>query len=659
MTTLLPSPPHQSASPPLHAGETGATAPSAAATVLCLMLFSALVSLWGLSSGPPLSDHEAIIAQGARQMREGGDWLIPRVGHEEFVRKPPLAFWLAAVASLVTEPPAAEPPVSPASARLPAALAAIVTTALVYVAGRCMFGHRSGAVGGAVWASCVGALFFSHNAQVEMVLTCLMTAAVVSFWMATQRGGISTGWLLLSYAAFALAMLAKAPLPLALVGLPLAVWWLGVEPLLDFLAGRAGLAELRAPSPGAPDQSPTAAAGGQGTVLTEFPPATLRSAVLERFRGLRRLRPLLGVGIVLLIFLPWPVYVYLKVHNVVDLWEIEFLDRYTGDLSGKDRPFWYYVPLAFGMVFPFTLSLPEALASGFLSGYRAQRRALLFVLTVVVVQTGFLSTSAFKRPHYLIGTVPMLALLLGPTLERLFFAARLPSRRRRGAAMAAIVAVVLTGLYFGHRHVVREYPTAVWSFDVGAGILLAGVLVAGAAFFRGARDASFVGVVAMSALCFAWTWDTVGLGGAMDSRAFEMMKEVKHRALGPEDRFTWVIGRPDSRLMYYMGLNIDQLFSALELADRREGRQSVPPELEAEAMARLRTRLQSDRKEYFIIKGRYWDRLKDGLGVPVQMVFRVAGEFGDPKDDWVVITNGWNTQPGTAPPRDAEGAAPP
>lgn len=126
--------------------------------LLCLLLFSLFLCAWGLSSGPGLGDHEAIIAQGARQIRQGDGWLVPHVNDVPFVRKPPLAFWLAALSSELVDPPNVELPVSPLAARFPSAIAGVLTTLVVYLLSRSMFGHRIALVSGAVMASCTGGL---------------------------------------------------------------------------------------------------------------------------------------------------------------------------------------------------------------------------------------------------------------------------------------------------------------------------------------------------------------------------------------------------------------------------------------------------------------------------------------------------------------------
>jgi len=554
---------------------------------------------------------------GARSMLQTGEWLIPKVGQEEFLRKPPLPFWLVAVSSYLVDAPEQSLPVSPMAARFPSAIAAILSVLVVYAIGQSMFGHRTGLVSGAVMASSAGTLFFAHNAQVEMVLTFFSTSAVACFWFATEQNKSGRTWSALFYLSLAMAMLAKAPLPMATVVLPLFVWWLLTVPL-------SRLAE-----------------SGETPAETTDPPSRL--AILKRqIHRFRKCRPIPGLFVFLLLFLPWPLYVYFTRSGMLDLWHLEFLDRYTGELSGLDHSYLYYIPIALGLVFPYSLSLPAALVSGFLRSHDHQRRGLRFAFTWVVVQFVFLSTSAFKRPHYLIGALPGMALLLGPTVDRFFFDAREVSRNRLWIGGIAILAILTVGLGLAWREVSRYVPEVLPTFGSSAALLVVGCIACFTMYALRKRTTSFVVLLATSVLTFAWSWDSVGQRGVLNQRMVDLMKELQTTTIGPADHLTWVAGRPDARIIYYMGLDVRPLFTALELAPQRDGRRTVPKEVINKAMEVIGERLKSDRKEYFIVKGQYWDLLSSGINALASVICRVPGEWNDPKDDWILFTNSWN-----------------
>ncbi|RMF85857.1 MAG: phospholipid carrier-dependent glycosyltransferase, partial [Planctomycetota bacterium] len=242
---------------------------------LFLLLIAVVSAAWGLGAGPMLSDHEAIVAQGARQALQGDGWLVPHVGDAPFIRKPPTPFWLVSLASLLCDAPG-DLPVSVYAARLPSAIAGILLTLLVYATGRMMFSHRVGIVAGVVQAVSLGGFYFAHNTQVEMLLTLTCTGAITCFWAATQHR--SRSMLLAFYACLGGAMMCKAPLPVAVVVLPLAVWWLLVLPWID-----------------RDSVSPTTGEHG------ESPPARVSFGrrVLDQIRRIPQLIPIAGIGLFL------------------------------------------------------------------------------------------------------------------------------------------------------------------------------------------------------------------------------------------------------------------------------------------------------------------------------------------------------------------------
>lgn len=584
--------------------------------VLLLLAFSAFVSLWGLASGPGLSDHEAIVAQCARQAREGDGWLIPKFNDFAFARKPPLPVWLTAAASVAVDPDEVQPPVSPLAARLPSALAAIFTTLLVYVVGRSMFGHRIGLVCGGAMSISAGTLFFSHNGQVEMILTLFCTASFAFFWLGTEAGSHRRLYMALFYPSFALAMLAKAPLPLAVVGLPLAVWWFVTVPI----------ARLK------DDQKSGTHPGG------------LVQHIWDQVRGLRRLWLIPGIVVFCAIFLPWPIYVYYKIDHVLDLWRMEFLARYTGELNEGDNPFWYYLPIALLLAAPFSVSLPEAFVSPFRTVYRKHRKGLLFAFTWAAVQIVFLSTSPFKRPHYLVATVPAFALLLGPTLERLFLAARTFSRRQLQLAFVATAVVIPVGAVLGGIFIAGRYPRALRSYVIAGIVVALGATACMLAFLKRQRLLSLAILHLFVGLAFASMWDALGQANALEWKTLAIVNELKAKSIGADDRLTSVRGRPDASLVYYTGRQIQSLYSDFEIAQRRVGRRAIPRELLLEGVARLKERLASHEEEYFILDLESWNKLQETFGVSAREVVRVLGEEPqDEEDDWVLITNLWNT----------------
>jgi len=584
--------------------------------LVILLAFAAVTSFWGLDAGPALSDHEAIVAQCARQIRQSGDWLIPHFNDVPFIRKPPLQPWLVAAASYVVDPSGLEPPVSPFAARFPSALAAVLAVFVVYSLGRSMFRPRVALVAAGIMACCGGTLFFSHNAQTEMVLTLLTTAAMACFFKSVAHPASRLRYLIGFYVCLAFAMLAKAPLPLAVVGLPLFVYWFVTIPLAD--------------------------AVNRDERTSGFV-TTFVSGVMDQLKRLRELWLIPGILLFLVLTIPWPLYVYFNVENALPLWRTEFIDRYTGLLSEEVEPFWYYLPLVFAVTVPFCLSLPAAFAAPFRRVFRKERAGLLFALTWVVVDITFLSTSAFKRPHYILPIVPGLCVLLAPVIDRMFFGAiRFDLRRVRPAILAICTAFIIAapvGLY----QVRREAPDLLWASGIGLLILLGGIGLASYLFRIQKRQASLLTLFVLPLMLFAWIWSSLGRSH-FEKAEVNLASQLKQLSIGANDKVTWALGRPDARLGYYAGFQINPLYSTLEMATRRRGRLEVPQDILLEGAGRIVERLESKQEEYFIFDDLdKLEMLKEFMRADYREVLRIQTDPDDPDEVLVVITNKWNT----------------
>jgi hypothetical protein len=53
--------------------------------------------------------------------------------------------------------------------------------------------------------------------------------------------------------------------------------------------------------------------------------------------------------------------------------------------------------------------------------------------------------------------------------------------------------------------------------------------------------------------------------------------------------------------------------------------------------------LDSDTEEYFIADARLVDRMRESISTPIREVFRASSSPKSQDEDWVVLTNQWNT----------------
>ncbi|MFH1264126.1 MAG: glycosyltransferase family 39 protein [Planctomycetota bacterium] len=578
-----------------------------------LVALSAVTCFAGLRSGPSLGDHESINALAARYSMESGAWLIPTVGDMPRVRKTPLGIWLIGAASVLTGHPEGALPVTDLSARLPSAVAGLANVVVVFWLGSMLYGYRGGLVAGFICAGCAATVFYSHNAQVDMVLTLFTTLTFACFWRGAMHPQPSRWFMAGFYVAFALAMLAKAPLPLAIVGLSLAVYWFITVPAL------------------------TVSQHGE-----RDDGALTRRWVGAWKRQVSRLRTLwLVPGILLFTILvgAWPVYVYVHVDNALALWRIEYVARFTGELSTQARPMWYYIPIVFALTVPFMASIPEAVASPFAARYRAQRQGLSFVFTWALVGTCFLSTAAFKRPHYLLSVFPAYCLLLAPVIDRFFFGT-ITAMTRLGRATCYGVPVLIGVLGIaGGVLLQRQYPGLLrpYVFAYSGAFLV--WTAACWAYARNRRLASFVLVNLGVPILLLVMWPAAADIG-VNAEADALIAALREHGISKDDELIWADKRPNASVEFYSGLKTRRLIDVNEMAGLRSGRRSVSGEVFEEIAQRVGERLSEDQPVYVILRAKYYRLLSRRQDLSTRVLFQLEGINQDADDDLVVFTQG-------------------
>ena len=149
--------------------------------------------------------EESRWARVAQEMLESGDWIVPRQQGDPFPDRPPLNSWAMIVASNFTGG------LNLAAIRLPAAVATLLTTLLIYVYGR-TFLSRLGALGAAAaYASMAQVLQLGRLAESDALLTLCMAASLFAWHFGYERRRDPRLAWLAGYVLAALAALAKGP----------------------------------------------------------------------------------------------------------------------------------------------------------------------------------------------------------------------------------------------------------------------------------------------------------------------------------------------------------------------------------------------------------------------------------------------------------------
>ncbi len=338
-------------------------------------------------------------------MVESGDWLTPYYNYELRFQKPILYYWLVAATYSAAG-------VTAAAARFPAALAGLLLTLVAYAVGRRWYDARVGLVAGLVTATSFGYYFIGRLALPDLPLALFV---VVATWALIESIGASAAskrsaarrWLVAAAGAAALGVLTKGPVAVAL---PVLV----VSPLLvaDASARRR---EGRPLSP-----------WGVGDVA-------------------------LAAALFLAIAAPW----YAAMANVHGLEYLhrffvgENLDRFATDRYNEPRSVFFYVPVAFGGLLPWS---PFVCLWGPALGAAVRRRLPVGAIDWRLVLWAalpllFYSASVGKQPRYILPILPPLAVLVARSVV-----ARLRDAERTGrpvhslawgATASAIVFVAL------------------------------------------------------------------------------------------------------------------------------------------------------------------------------------------------------------------------
>jgi 4-amino-4-deoxy-L-arabinose transferase-like glycosyltransferase len=323
------------------------------------------------------------------EMVESRDWVLPRVNGELIPSKPPLFHWIAVGFSALTGG------VNELAVRLPSIVCAAAAVGLVYVTGSTAWGPVAGSISAVALATSPEWAKWATTARTDASFALFLTAALLcgERWLRSGRTP-----LLVSTAAFTgAATLAKGFAGAALVGLVMLVelWRRG-----DWRRLRVG---------------PLAASAVVFVALAvSWYAAALAHAGFDFFHK------------------------QIVLENV-----LRFLPYEEGGPSRKHGA-WFYLPMLFTGMLPWSLALPHALWRGFrarsgdeLAGYLISWFAVVFLVC---------TAASGKRTNYLLPIYPAAALLvgrmLGLVLEDAATGSRRPSLAAVGWLAAAIVGMV-------------------------------------------------------------------------------------------------------------------------------------------------------------------------------------------------------------------------
>ena len=326
---------------------------------ICLLLY-----FFRLGTMPMGDSDEAMHASTSKDMVLSGDWVTPRYNGENFYDKTPLYNWLAAISFLLFG-------FSEFAARLPAALLGLGCVMITYWLARCMFGSVVAFLSALVLATSAEYIVLSRAVVHDISLAFFVTLALTLFFVGYKNEKHRKPAFLFGYAALGFAVLAKGPvgavLPMMIIGL--------------FLICN------------------------------------------RQLRFLREMQIGWGLLIFLAIAAPWYILISLRNPDYIGYF---FLKQNIGSFLSQEsrhpRPFYYYIPILMGGLFPWSLFLPLALYRAIRAKAALHGDGVIFALIWFGVIFIFFSIASSKLGTYILPLFPAAAMLVGVLWYDLLYA---------------------------------------------------------------------------------------------------------------------------------------------------------------------------------------------------------------------------------------------
>ena len=353
---------------------------------MLLILATACAVFWKLGSGSLAAWDEAIYAQVAKEMAQGGDWLTPHWSYQVWFEKPPLLIWVTACFFRLFG-------VSEFWARAASALSGIGVVLLTYSMGARVYSRRVGLLAAVVLLTGYHFLSFARFGTMEVMLTLFICLAVDAY--TRVRAGQEKYWYLV-WTACALALLTKGAGGL-------------IAPALIVLA----------------------------VAFDRQVGEALRS---KHFR--------LGALLCVLLVAPWHLVMYARYGSdfTGEYLGYHVLARTTRTLEGHPTGYLYFVGRLLDGFFPWCLLVPFALVSGLRETLKGERRAGIFLLLFGLVFSVY-TLIPTRRPWYIVPLYPALSILIAALIVKLYRAAQGRALYRRLVAAACVVLVIAAASY--------------------------------------------------------------------------------------------------------------------------------------------------------------------------------------------------------------------
>ena len=377
-----------------------------------LILTFVLAMFFGFELGERAlwSPDEGRYSEVAREMVVSGDYVTPRLDGVKFFEKPPLFYWLQSLSIRALG-------LSETALRLWPAIFALASCLAVYAGARMFFDRRSGWIAAVVLATSGLYYAMSRMANLDMILSGLITCALLSFQFGVRvaPGRLRRLAMGIFYVFSALAVLEKGLIGIVIPALVIGTW-------ISLL-------------------------GNWKLIRTMYLPS--------------------GIILFLAIAAPWHIFVgWINPEFFGFYFVREHLQRFLYKDGMFERP-WSFAPVLLIGLFPWTVFLYQALRYNLFKDWRPRHgySDALFLALWAGWVFAFFSLSSSKVIPYILPMFPPLAILLGRYLSAAWVVPKMHGLRT-GCWFLLISALLVLALGFkGPQHYLERYSN--WpSLDV-------------------------------------------------------------------------------------------------------------------------------------------------------------------------------------------------
>jgi len=320
--------------------------------LLIIIAASYIFFFFNLGSYSLKEPDEGRYAEIPREMVETGDYVVPHLNYVRYFEKPPLLYWITALSYRTFG-------INEWSFRFPNALFGLIGVVITFLFVARWFNEKTAFISSIILMSSFGFSAMAHIVTIDMLFAVLLSISLLCFFEFYQKR--HPLFLYLFFTTLALATLAKGPVALILLGITIFLFLLSEKDLFF----------------------------------------------------LKHMASVKGIMLFAIIAVHWFIAISLKEKEFFNFFFIDqHILRFLTTKHKRSGPIYYFLPVLFGGLFPWSIFLPRAV----MRLWRVKELKLFFIWSAVVFV--FFSISGSKLPPYILPIFPGLSIILGYFFER-------------------------------------------------------------------------------------------------------------------------------------------------------------------------------------------------------------------------------------------------